>query len=127
MSEPTSVPVAPAAPATPVAEVKSGWKTTEAWLAMMLLGVLSYAGQQLLTMLPTIIANPNMPAWVAPLGPVAIVGLGWVMKLIVNNYTKARVALKLGAPDEAAVAAAVQAGATAANSTTDKILVALNK
>ena len=71
----------------------------------------------------------RMSQWfgVAPLGPVAIVGLGWVMKLIVNNYTKARVALKLGAPDEAAVAAAVQAGATAANSTTDKILVALNK
>jgi hypothetical protein len=118
-----------AAVVAPLTAPKSGWKTTEAWLAMFLLGVLSYAGQQLLTLLPVILSNPNMPPWVAPLGPIAIVGLGWVMKLIVNNYTKARVALKLGAPSEAATAitTAVTAGATAANSTTDKILAVLNK
>lgn len=101
-----SVPVEP-----PHAEIRSGWKTTEAWLAMFLLGALATVLEQLINALPAIMATPGMPAWVAPIVPVAIIGLGWTMKLVVNNYTKARVALKLGNPD---VIGAVAAGAVAA-------------
>jgi len=119
--------VAPeAAPAeAPHAEIRSGWKTTEAWLAMLLLGGLAAAGQQLITALPTILANPAIPPWVAPIGPIAVVGLGWVMKLVVSEYTKSRVALKLGVDPD--VAAAVAAGAAAAKADPASTLAAINK
>lgn len=98
---------APAVTAPP-----SGLKTTELWIAMFLLGVLTYAGQQLITLLPTILANPAMPPWIAPVAPIALVGLAWVMRLVAAEYTKSRTALKLDAnsPD---VSAAIAAGKTA--------------
>lgn len=85
----------------------SGLKTTEMWLAMLLLGALAWLGHQLVMLLPTILATPGIPAWVAPIGSVAVVGLGWVMRLVVAEYTKARVALKLDANSDPAVAAAL--------------------
>jgi hypothetical protein len=107
---PTGSPLyAPVEP--PHAEIRSGWKTTEAWLAMLLLGGLATVVEQLINALPAIMATPGLPAWIAPIVPVAVVGLGWVMKLVVAEYTKSRVALKLGNPD---VTAAIAAGAAAA-------------
>jgi hypothetical protein len=93
---------------------------------MFLLGVLAYAGQQLITLLPTILANPAMPPWLAPVAPIAIVGLGWVMRLVVAEYTKSRTALKLDAnsPD---VSAAIAAGKTAGGADLAAQLAQINK
>lgn len=122
------VPVAPPAPPEPapiVAPLKSGWKTTEAWLTMLVLGALASAGQELINVLPQILATPGMPPWIAPLAPMALIGLGWVMKRVLVAYTNSRVALKLGA--DPAVEAAQQAGKEAAAGPVDKLLGLLNK
>jgi hypothetical protein len=103
--------------------VKSGWKTTEAWLTMLLLGGLATAMQELINSLPQLLAAA--PPWAAPLAPIAVVGLGWVAKRVLVEYTKSRVALKLGT-DPAADAAAA-AGKEAANGPAQKLLDLLNK
>jgi hypothetical protein len=88
--------------------VKSGWKTTEAWLTMLLLGGLATAMQELINSLPQLLAAA--PPWAAPLAPIAVVGLGWVAKRVLVEYTKSRVALKLGTDPAADAAAAAGTG-----------------
>lgn len=118
---PTPAPVLAPVP-TPV---KSGWKTTEAWLTMIFLGGVAYTAQELLNILPAMLQMPNMPPWVAAISPIAIVGLGFIAKLALNKYTAARTELKLG-PDPA-VQQAQQAGVDAAKKPADQVLNLLNK
>jgi hypothetical protein len=82
-------------PAAP--EIKSGWKTTEFWLVTVLLGVLAYALESLVTMLPTLLATPGLPVWAAPLDGVLTLVLGLLAKAVVGSYQKHRTELKLPA------------------------------
>jgi hypothetical protein len=107
--------------------VKSGWQTTELYLAVALLAGLGYAAQQLIVILPTLAANPSLPPWVSMLIPVAVTGLGFVGKLIVSEYTKLRTQLKLDAGADPSVTAAQAAGVQATNATDAAALAQVNK
>ncbi len=122
---PTPGSIAPVVVAAAPAEVaKAGWKTTEAYGTMMLLGMLGEGARELIAILPTLAANPATPPWLTPMIPIAVLGLGWCAKRAMVEYTKSRVALKLPVAD---VTEAVAAGAAAANATNDRVLEALSK
>lgn len=116
----------PAVPAAPAPDVKSGFKTTELYLSMLLLAGLGAVIEQLIPLIPTITSTPGMPVWAGAVVPIAIGALGWAGKGIASEYLKTRLALKLPTP-QVDVTAAVAAGAAAANATNDKLLAALNK
>ncbi len=106
-------PVAAPTPAVPAAPaLKSGWKTTEAWLAMLALGGCGWVLQQLVAVLPELAKSPGVPSWAAAVIPIALVGVAWVAKLVVGEYGQMRKELKLGAGDD--VTNAVNAGAAVA-------------
>lgn len=111
MADPT-----PAAPATDkaaavvaVAPLKSGWKTTELYLTVLLLGGLGTVIEQLTQMLPSIAASPGMPPWAAPLMALAPVLLGLIGKQVLTHYTEQRTALKLATTPPATDATAAAA------------------
>lgn len=108
MADAIAPAAAPAAPA-----VKSGWKTTELYLAMFACGALTYFGTDLTSIIKTLLANPALPPWVAPLAMLAPVICGGLIAQAVREYQKLRNELKLDAtaPD---VTAAQQAGDVAA-------------
>lgn len=117
----------PAPAVTPAAPISAGWRSTELYLAVALLGGLGYAVQQLITILPTLALNPAIPPWAAALIPIAITGLGFVAKLVVSEYTTLRGQLKLGAAADPSIAPAIAAGAVAQAATNDAALAAVNK
>lgn len=119
---PTSVTATSTTPA-----VKSGFATTELYLAVVLLAGLAYAVQQLINILPSLAANPAIPPWAAALIPIAVTGLGFVAKLVVSEYTTLRGQLKLGASSDPSVSNAVTAGAAAQAGTDAAALAAVNK
>lgn len=94
------------------------------WVAMLALGGLSWTLEELVKVLPTIAQNPALPAWAAPIFTLAPVGIGFLMKLVVGQYGKLRTDLKIAHVD---AAAAVAAGATAANADAAATLAAGNK
>ncbi len=110
---PTDLAVAPtAAPTPPVPAAPAlapGWKTTEMYAAVLAMGAIVWALQEVVRMLPVLASTPGMPAWAAPILALAPVGLGWLLKLTAGEYGKLRGALKLGAGDD--VTAAINAGA----------------
>lgn len=114
-------------PIVVVPEVKSGWKTTELYVVMLLLGGLGFLIEQLLPLIGTIAANPAMPPWAAAVVPLAIGLLGWAGKAVAAEYIKSRAALKLGAPVTVDVTAAVAAGASAAVAGQAATLAAANR
>ena len=119
-------PAAPPAAVAPVAApaVKSGWKTTELYAAMVAMGAIGWALEEIVRMLPTIAQNPAIPPWVAPILGLAPIGLGWLMKLVASEYGQLRNELKLGSAD---APAAVAAGAVAASADPAATLAAGNK
>jgi len=124
MADPT-----PAAPATLTvdqtgATVKSGWKTTELYAALIAMGAIGWALQEIVRMIPTIAQNPALPPWAAPILGLAPIGLGWLMKLVASEYGQLRNELKLGSAD---APAAVAAGAVAASADPAATLAAGNK
>lgn len=130
MSDPITSPVVvPAAP-VPSADVKSGWRTTELFLAVLALGALGWALQQTVSYIPTILSTPGMPAWAAPIGVLAPVGLGWLIKLVIGEYNSLRTQLKISAlPDSISTSDtlnAVAAGAAAATGNVSATLAAGN-
>lgn len=117
MPDPIVVVAVPAVavPVPVVPPVRSGLQTTELWVSMLLLGALGTVGEQLVQLIPVLLSNPALPPWVVMAVPAAILGLGWVMKLVHAEYVRSRVALKLPVPPVIDVTAAVAAGAAAAN------------
>lgn len=118
------VPVLVVAPVAPASDLPAGWRTSELWLSTAGLGLLSTLIAFVISALPSLAANPSVPAWAAPLLVLAVTPLGYLAKRIIVEYNKGRVALKLPVAD---VTAAVAAGAAAANATNDRVLIALNK
>lgn len=108
----------------PVPAVKSGWKTTELYVAMLAMGGLGWALEETVKIIPAIASNPALPAWVAPILGLAPIGLGWLMKLTAGEYGQLRNELKLGSDP---ITAAIAAGAAAANAPADATLAAGNK
>ena len=105
-------------PVVPAAAPVSGWKSTEMWLAMLLLGGAVGLEQQVVTSLPAILASLSMPGWAAPLLALVPVALSFVLAKTTNAYTQARLDLKLAHLDAIssagdAAAAAVQTPAQA--------------
>lgn len=109
------------------APVKSGWQTTELWLAMFCLGMIGWAMQQLIAVLPTLAANPSLPTWALAMVPVAVGGLGWLVKLIWAKYGDLRNELKLAAMPDPAVAQAQNVGALLAGADPSATLAAANR
>jgi hypothetical protein len=106
--------------------VKSGWRTSEAWIAMFLLGMLTWALQQLLSILPTLAADPAMPGWIIPIFSLAPVGIGWLMKLVWAKYAELRHQLKLAALGDPTIAQAQNVGGGAASADVAAVLNAAN-
>ncbi len=105
---PTTVLVPPAP--TPV---KSGWKSSEGFAAMIALGAIGFALERILEILPAIAANPALPPWATPILAIAPIGLGWLMKKVAQNYGEIRRDLKIDASatlDQSQYQAAVAAG-----------------
>lgn len=115
------VPAAPAAPAVPV---KSGWKTTELYVAMFACGALTYFGSDLIGIVKVLLANPALPPWVAPLAMLAPVLCGGLIAQAAREYGFLRNELKLGTAD---VTGAVQAGAVAVAASPAAVEAAANK
>lgn len=94
--------------------LKSGWKTTEAYVTMLAMGGMTYVLEELLKIIPNIAQNPALPPWLAPLLTLAPMGIAYLLKLTAKNYTDRRTELKLGTSDtmysEAEFQAALAAG-----------------
>ena len=80
---------------TPAPAPKSGWQTTELYLAMLALGMVGYGLHVVAGALPAIAATPNLPGWAAPLlglTPLALTPIaGWVA----TKYASLRNELKI--------------------------------
>jgi hypothetical protein len=94
--------------------VKSGWKTTEAWLSFFALGALTWVLEQLVAAIPTIAAIPGIPGWTAPVFALAPIGIGYLLKRVVANYGQMRTDLKLEHANAATPATDKEAAAVVA-------------
>lgn len=114
--------VAPAAAAPAPSALKSGFKTTELYLAMFACGALVYFGNDLIGIVHQLALNPSLPPWVAPLLSLAPVIISGLIVKAAAEYGKLRRDLKLGDASAAAVTIAAKAGGAAANADTEELL-----
>lgn len=77
---------------------KPGWKTTEAWLVFVALGIGTFVLEQSVEILKVLAAKPDANPTLVAISGLALVVIPVALKWMVAKYTQARTELKLTAP-----------------------------